>query len=553
MFAFTSLFQTNTTICQLEPVRRDSIRIQDFVPSIKQSQVGTSSTYLSPFMDSHSSTSGASSTRAASRITDAPKPFDKSSISDVILRSCDSVDFFVLQSLLCFVSPVFNDALSVAALETKNGVPIVTVSEDSETLACLLTLIYPHDREPQVASAPLFSKVCRAARKYSMDVIIRKLRAMLSRVEPSHSPDTIVAHHFLLYAIAVQFEWHAEAAKAARHTLSTPWRKMPYNDELRNISGADFCQYLALREGFKEKPLPPITPVTKAKKEERFAAAEKPFDSSAKADVILRSTDQIDFYVLGDLLSLVTPVFDSVSSTRQKDGLSVLDFEEDGATLRHLLSLIYPCAESQIDDFDTFVKVARAARKYGMNVVGDKLKHQLDVSRHIVDDPVRTLWVAIAFGWGQVAKKAAKNALALPVGGAVISSEEELSLVTGADVYWFIQYRLACCDAACEAVLKDRLFAPDKTKEKETVVQRFVDRLKESPRGISIGHACASEIQETSKAGSEYRAKLLFKLLKQRDKLVTVVEDAISKVQSYPMCQTNHRADILRCPGSPPH
>ena len=99
-------------------------------------------------------------------------------------------------------------------------------------------------------------------------------------------------------------------------------------------------------------------------------------------------TDQIDFYVLKDFLGLVTPVFDSVSSTRQKDGLSVLDFEEDGATFRDLLSLIHPCAESQIDNFDSFVKVARAARKYRMYVVGDtgKFKHQLDASRHIVDD-----------------------------------------------------------------------------------------------------------------------------------------------------------------------
>lgn len=502
----------------------------------------------------HSSTSGtsdASSTRAATRTTDAPKPFDTPSISDAIIRSHDSVDFFVLHSLLSFVSPAF-DGLFVAALETKNGLPIVTVSEDSETILCLLSLIYPHDREPQVASAPLFSKVCRAAHKYSMAIIVRKLRTMLSSVAPSHSPDTIVAHQFLMYAIATQFGWDAEAVRAARHTFSTPWRQMPYINELRNISGADFCEYLALREGYNAKALPPVSPAIKVNQEMPFADARIPFDPSARADVILRSTDKIDFYVIRDLLGFVTTAFDSVESAKQKNELPVLHFEEDGTTLRHLLCLIYPWVESQIDDMDTFVKVCRTAQKYRMTAVEDKLKRQLAASRHIVDNPVRTLWVAIAFGWGQVAKKAAMNALALPVGGAVISFEEELRLVTGADVYWFMQYRLACCDAACEAVLKDRLFAHDKTKEKEALVERVIDRLKESPRGISIVHACASEIQETSKAPSEHRASLLFRLLKKRDKLEAVVEDAISKVQCL-VCWLSHQADILGCLGSPPH
>ena len=480
-----------------------------------------------------SGTSGTSSTRAATRTTDAPKPFDALSLSDAIIRSDDSIDFFVLRSFLSFVSPTFNK-LYAAALETKNGLPIITVSEDSETLQCLLSLIYPHAREPQVAPAPLFSQVCRAAHKYSMDVIISKLRTMLNDVEPSHSPDTAVAHHFLIYVIATQYGWDKEATKAARYTLSTPWRNMPYNTELRNINGADFCQYLALREGHNTKPLPAIAPpAVKADKETPLADARIPFDSSAKADIILRSTDNIDFHVLRNLLGFVTPAFDDVDGTEEKNGLPVLPFEEDGATLRHLLCLIYPCVESPIDDMDTFVKVCQTAQKYRMSVVEDKLKQQLEASRHIVDDPVRTLWVAIAFGWGQVAKKAAMNALALPAGGAVISFEQELRLVTGADVYWFIQYRLACCDAACEAVLKDRLFAPDKTNEKETFVQRIVDRLKASPRGISIVHACAFEIQETSKAPSEHRASLLFRLLKKRDKLEAVVEDAISKVRSY--------------------
>lgn len=48
------------------------------------------------------------------------------------------------------------------------------------------------------------------------------------------------------------------------------------------------------------------------------------------------------------------------------------------------------------------------------------------------------------------------HALALPT---VMVLDKALWLVTGANVYWFYKYRLACGDAACRAVLQDELFA----------------------------------------------------------------------------------------------
>lgn len=464
-------------------------------------------------------------------VTDAPKPFDASALSDVILRSSDSVDFFALQSLLRIASPVFYDMFSFVAdpmdEHSKNGLPVVAVSEDSETLLYLLSLIYPHPELRMVHASP-FVKTCRAARKYAMDGIESKLRAALKHVESSHNPDTDVGCHFLRYAIATQFGWRAEATRAALHTLSTPWCELPYNDELRNISGADFFDYLDLKYSQESKFLLPVEQCsstaavidTDPDAEKPFIDAEKPFDSSGKADVILRSTDGIDFYVLRSLICFVTPFFDSVSSTSQKNELPVLDIEEDSATLRHLLSLIHPCVESRIDDIDTFIRVARAARRHKMGVVGEKLRQQLDESRHIADDPVRTLWVAIAFGWGQVAKKAAMHALALP---AVIVLDKELWLVTGADVYWFYKYRLACGDAACQAVLQDELFATPMTRWDYKAVQRIIERLKSCPRGTSVIKACKSDTRATSQP-------FLFELMKKRDKFVAAVEDAISKV-----------------------
>ena len=493
------------------------------------------------------SANGSTYTFTSTGVTDAPKPFDASALSDVILRSSDSVDFFALQSLLRIASPIFYDMFSFMADEhTKNGLPVVAVSEDSETLLYLLSLIYPHP-ELRIVHASPFVKTCRAARKYAMDVIESKLRAALKYVESPHEPDTDVACHFLRYAIAAQFGWRAEATRAALPTLSTPWCELPYNDELRNISGADFFDYLDLKYSQESKFLVPVEQCsstaaatdadidTDTDTEKPFIDAEKPFDSSGKADMILRSTDRIDFYVLRGLIGFVTPAFDSVSSTSQKNGLPILDIEEDSAILRQLLSLIHPCVESQIDDIDTFMRVARAAKRHGMSVVGEMLKQQLDVSQHIVEDPVRTLWVAIAFGWKQVAKKAAMHALALP---SVIVLDKELWLVTGADVYWFYKYRLACGDAACQAVLHDELFASPMTRWDYKAVERIIERLKSCPRGTSIIKACKSDTRGTSQP-------FLFELMKKRDKFVAAVEDAISKVcpSHFPSMPDGRRAN----------
>lgn len=485
-------------------------------------------TLSSAFMDPPSALPSTSGTTK-----DALKPFDSSALSDVILRSCDSIDFFVLWPLLRIASPVFNHMFSFAAGATeedmKDGLPIVSVSEDSETLLSLLSLIYPYDPEPQTFCAPLFLKVCYAAQKYSMDVIERKLRARLNNVEPPDKPVTGVARHFLIYSIAVQFGWRIEAAKAAQRTFSTPLSKLPYNDELRNISGAEFYEYLAFRAGSKAllpaKKLSPTTAATTADKP--YVDAKEPFDSSEKADVILRSSNRIDFHVLRNVLGLVTPAFDGIASTSQKNGIPVVDVEEDSTTLRHLLLLIYPRAGNQKLDFDTFVKVGNAARRYRMDVVTKKLRQQLNVSRHVVDEPIRSLWVAIAFGWGQVAMKAARNSLKL-ADGAKISHVKELWLVSAADVYWFIQYKSACRDAACKALLKDKLFTSDMKKSEESVAVHIINSLRAAPRGSSIVEACKSGIGNASK----YEEKFIYKVWKKREALVTAVEDAISKVCS---------------------
>jgi hypothetical protein len=52
-----------------------------------------------------------------------------------------------------------------------NGFPVIPVAETGETIRLLLDLIYPHIGEPEIGNVALFLNVCKAIRKYCMDII----------------------------------------------------------------------------------------------------------------------------------------------------------------------------------------------------------------------------------------------------------------------------------------------------------------------------------------------------------------------------------------------
>src|ERR1700760_2438997 len=84
--------------------------------------------------------------------TDAAKPFDSSAKADIILRSSDFVDYFVIKLLLSSVSSVFDAIFTKleGGGETRNGLHIIAVDENSDVLRQLLLLIYAHiDEAPK--------------------------------------------------------------------------------------------------------------------------------------------------------------------------------------------------------------------------------------------------------------------------------------------------------------------------------------------------------------------------------------------------------------------
>ncbi|KAK2462717.1 hypothetical protein APHAL10511_005235 [Amanita phalloides] len=208
---------------------------------------------------------------------------------------------------------------------------------------------------------------------------------------------------------------------------------------------------------------PSLRPSTPAQSTSSATDAQKPFDSSAKADIVLQSSDSVDFFVLKTLLSLASPILDDMVSSSQGDtagendtrnGLRIVQLPMDSVTLHNLLPLIYPFSEQPIADIDVYLKVANAAKTYGMNQVEERLRKQLETSSVMTREPVRVFAVAVYLGWKEEARSAALKSLATPVKD--LAQYEELKLISGADYQDLLQWRFKCHRAVASFLLSDK-------------------------------------------------------------------------------------------------
>lgn len=178
-----------------------------------------------------------------SEIKEAAAPFNRRNV-DVILRSCDSVDFRVWKAILTEASPFFEDLFSLPQPDAQDsgqqpsddGLPIIPMSEDSAVLDSLLRLCYP-TRDPEFESLEKLRPIMEAAVKFLMEEPLRRLkeRLLIFAVE---SPIRV-------YAIAIKCGWEEEARKAARCCLnySMNWSESDI-PELQEINGVAYHRIL---------------------------------------------------------------------------------------------------------------------------------------------------------------------------------------------------------------------------------------------------------------------------------------------------------------------
>jgi len=180
--------------------------------------------------------------------------------------------------------------------------------------------------------------------------------------------------------------------------------------------------------------------------------APAPFDDQA-ADIILISSDNVHFYVHKLLLSLVSPVFQTMfglpSHDKQEtqDGRPCLAVAEDRHHLVQLLSWCDPRCSPTLTRLEDFQIVWELADKYSMDDIMTKVKNTLaSVNKGISANPLTAFAVSTRFGCKELAIRSAREVLEIPFRKwEIIPEMKHLSAFA---LQHLIQYRHKCEDAA---------------------------------------------------------------------------------------------------------
>jgi hypothetical protein len=169
--------------------------------------------------------------------------------ADIIIQSCDSINFRVHKLVLSMSSPFFGDMFSLpqpseSDQEHVDGLPVVRLSEDADVLKCLLTMLYPIPSViPNSYNKTLM--VLSASQKYDMD-------AVQSRIRDSIRGKTLLmptgAATFRAYAMASIGGLPSEKETLACLTLDFPMTFGYLCDELPFFEGWVLCDLVKFRK-----------------------------------------------------------------------------------------------------------------------------------------------------------------------------------------------------------------------------------------------------------------------------------------------------------------
>jgi BTB/POZ domain len=188
-----------------------------------------------------------------------------------------------------------------------------------------------------------------------------------------------------------------------------------------------------------------------------------PFDDT-DADVILRSSDRVDFLVYMVILSKASPVFNSMFSLPQPanavrippDSRPIIDLAESSKVLATLLSSIYPHSLPLKEPFslNDFITVLDIARKYDMATATSRLMDWTG-SKVLRDSPVEAFCAAYSRELGEAAQIAARASLKHRLNLDEIG--EKLHYMNAPALHTLWKYHRACSAAATKCISASKL------------------------------------------------------------------------------------------------
>ncbi|OJT10902.1 hypothetical protein TRAPUB_12586 [Trametes pubescens] len=414
----------------------------------------------------------------------APHPFDKPS-ADVVIRSCDLVEFRVRSHILMEASPVLETMLAQPppphqqpapawARKQTSSSPVLELQEDGQTLEMLLRICYPIVSPESYASPGEVESALRAAMKYEMALPIKVLG---DYVKSTIAPDSPLQ----AWAIACRLGLEYLATHAAQESL--------YHSDidfagLGNMEGITAGQYYRLMEyrqknGDVAENYLLLKPTLSSEEQEatNASSSDSPpsppsFPDMPGANLICRSSDGIEFRVRKDLLwdaswelRQTIQAAERAHNAACKAGSSSSDEDEDkdmpamprveigekAAVLAQLFSFYRLGRDYQFpsQDIHTLANVMVAARKYNAHRLYELA--QLRLSPLASSSPLRTYIVTVTRGLDDCARAAARKAIDLPLETIYL---EELEQCPALAYHRLLSYRMAC-----QSIAKDYLQA----------------------------------------------------------------------------------------------
>ncbi|KAH9004626.1 hypothetical protein EDB86DRAFT_3072114 [Lactarius hatsudake] len=200
--------------------------------------------------------------------------------------------------------------------------------------------------------------------------------------------------------------------------------------------------------------------------------AQAPFDDP-RADLILRSSDGVNFRVFKVILSLASSVFADMftlppppASQGSSDEPPVVALPEDAETLDLALRHCYPIRSPEVAELRDARILLEFARKYQVDLLEPSLTRFLTDT--IERDPVGVYALAAAYERRDIAGKALRSSLTLPVN---LLQSPELQYSTMEQYQALFHYHILCGKAA-SAVTMRRKWIPAEGKLTSTSLRK---------------------------------------------------------------------------------
>lgn len=199
-------------------------------------------------------------------------------------------------------------------------------------------------------------------------------------------------------------------------------------------------------------PLPAAMSASPVPASGPHVSEDSPHWDCSMGDLIIRTSDGVEFHVERERLAIASPVFTDMFFLPHPPGgtsLSsaekpIMDVSESGAVWERILYMCHHPPEPAFE-YTHMQSLLDAGRKYSISAVKERMGQMLRSPDYLDKKPVSVYALACAYSITDVARLAARRTLRL---GPVFEYVPELAAISGRAYHYLLQYRQKCSVAA---------------------------------------------------------------------------------------------------------